>query len=437
MKLFQQMLVAGASLSLLAPIAAQASDVVNIEEINSYARSQKKSSRLDSKTFINEVSEDIAILKGRVDGLEVKQNEFEAGSFSETTTMDGKAIFWVGGIDGISDIDDDEDGSLADEPSDAFQTGYTFTMNLNTSFTGDDNLYVRLKAGENGGAWSSKPAGYHIDTKDTNNGFNVDKIWYSFPVGDNITGFVGPLIENYYMYVTPSIYKPGALKAFKLGGNSNFGASTDVGFGLKYEADNGFAIASNVVDKNADAENGGFFQDDSVSKWDTQFAYTQDRYHLSLTVSNAQNWTSQLYNATALGENTATDSMGYAARAYWMPEESGTAVPEISVGYDVKIWDDAADGTVDEADSWMVGLTWKDIVQPDDRIGIALTQPLKATSISGGGATNEVDPLLWEAYYSWKANDSMTITPAVFGGSDSFQEGDDTFGAVVTTAFKF
>ena len=106
-------------------------------------------------------------------------------------------------------------------------------------------------------------------------------------------------------------------------------------------------------------------------------------------------------------------------------------------GYDTKVWDDAAAGTVDEADSWMVGLTWKDIVRPDDRIGVALTQPLKATSIAGGGDTNEVDPLLWEAYYSWKANDSMTITPAIFGGSDSFQADDDTFGAVVTTAFKF
>ena len=91
MKLFQQMLVAGASLSLLAPVVAQASDVVNIDEIDSYSRSQKKSSRLDSKTFINEVSEDLAILKGRVDGLEVKQNEFEAGGFSDTTVLDGKA----------------------------------------------------------------------------------------------------------------------------------------------------------------------------------------------------------------------------------------------------------------------------------------------------------------------------------------------------------
>ena len=70
MKLFQQMLVAGASLSLLAPVAAQASDVINLEEMNSYSRSNTKSSRLDSKTFINEVSEDIAILQSRVDGLE-------------------------------------------------------------------------------------------------------------------------------------------------------------------------------------------------------------------------------------------------------------------------------------------------------------------------------------------------------------------------------
>ena len=94
------MLVAGASMSLIAPIAAQASDVVNLEEINGYSRSTKKrSSRLDSKTFINEVSEDIANLKGRVDGLESRQNNFEAGGFSDTTTMDGKAIFTVGSVD--------------------------------------------------------------------------------------------------------------------------------------------------------------------------------------------------------------------------------------------------------------------------------------------------------------------------------------------------
>ena len=323
------MLVAGASMSLLAPVAAQASDVVNLEEMNSYIRSQTKSSRIDSKTFINEVSEDIANLKGRVDGLEVKQNEFEAGGFSDTTTLDGKVVFVIGAID-----HPEKDTAATDDMSqESLRAQYQYTMNLNTSFSGDDNLYVRLKAGENGSQWKNK-ATYHIDTKDTSDALKVDKIWYTFPIGDNITAFVGPRIENYYMYITPSIYKPGALKSFKLGGNSNFGASTDVGFGFKYETDGGFGIATNVVDKDADTTTGLFA--DGTSKWDSQVAYTTDRWHVSATLSDAQNWTSQAYNATTMGKQTAEDSTGYALRAYWMPEESGTAIPEITVGYDAK-----------------------------------------------------------------------------------------------------
>ena len=38
------MLVATASLGLIAPIAAQASDVINLEGMNNYNRSSKKSS---------------------------------------------------------------------------------------------------------------------------------------------------------------------------------------------------------------------------------------------------------------------------------------------------------------------------------------------------------------------------------------------------------
>ena len=140
------MLVAGASLSLIAPIAAQASDAVNLEELNSYARSQKSSSRIDSKSFINEVSEDLANLKGRVDGLESRQSNFEAGSFSDTTTLDGKVVFTLGGLS--------YDGSGTDTVSnEATLFQYMWQGNLNTSFTGDDNLYVRLKTG-NAGSWT-------------------------------------------------------------------------------------------------------------------------------------------------------------------------------------------------------------------------------------------------------------------------------------------
>ena len=159
-------------------------------------------------------------------------------------------------------------------------------MNLNTSFTGDDNLYIRLKGGDVGGTaasdptiWDSKPT-YHIETKDTDDNFKLDKMWYSFPIGDSITAFVGPRIENYYMYITPSIYQPGALKSMKLGGNANFGASTDVGYGFKYENDAGFGFASNIVSKGADGSAGHLGKLDE-SKWDTQIAYTTDKWHVS------------------------------------------------------------------------------------------------------------------------------------------------------------
>ena len=145
MKLFQQLLVAGASLSFIAPIAAQASDAVNIEEMSSYVRSKSNSSRIDSKTFINKVSEDIATLEGRVDGLEARQNNFEAGSFSDTTTLSGKAVFAIGAIDDPLERNDGVD-------AEALSAQYQYTMDLNTSFTGDDNLYVRLRTGNGDGS---------------------------------------------------------------------------------------------------------------------------------------------------------------------------------------------------------------------------------------------------------------------------------------------
>ena len=125
------MLVAGTALSLIAPVASQASETVNLEEMGSYARSEKTSSRLDSKSFINDVKDDLAVINSRVDGLEARQNNFEAGGFSDTTTMDGKAVFTVGALDA-------DDSLTALTESTIFQ--YMYVMNLNSSFTGDDNL---------------------------------------------------------------------------------------------------------------------------------------------------------------------------------------------------------------------------------------------------------------------------------------------------------
>ena len=113
-------------------------------------------------------------------------------------------------------------------------------------------------------------------------------------------------------------------------------------------------------------------------------------------------------------------------------DDSGTATPSISVGYDFS----QIDGTglaanQDETDAWFVGLNWADIFQADDKIGIAFGQPQTRED-------ETVDPFAWEAYYSFKVNDSVTVTPAIFGGSDrAGTANEDMTGAIIETTFKF
>ncbi|EEE40168.1 iron uptake porin [Prochlorococcus marinus] len=423
MKLFQKMLVAGSALSLIAPVASQASETINLEEMNGFVRSEKASSRLDSKTFINDVSEEIATLKGRVDGLEAKQNNFEAGSFSDTTSLTGKAIFTVGGVENSS-------GDLTE----GVKAQYTYQMNLNTSFTGDDDLYVRLKTGNGGVApFNNKLMGTYLSSTNTyGDELKVDKIWYSFPVGDKVTAWIGPKIENYYMHgATPSIYKP-VLKGFKLGGNgAAYGASTDSGLGVSYNADNGFSISSNLVsDQNGTGS--GFLTNQVDENWSTQIAYTKPNWHASLMVAlKYDGWADQYYSTSkGATRGTGVNSTNYGLRGYWRPDDAGTATPEVSVGYDISTIDGAA-SSVDETDAYFVGLTWKDLFQADDKIGVAFGQPQTRED-------ETVDPFMWEAYYSFKVNDGLTVTPAIFGGKDvNGTAGTDVTGAVIETTFKF
>jgi len=178
-------------------------------------------------------------------------------------------------------------------------------------------------------------------------------------------------------------------------------------------------------------------------KWDTMLAYTQDQYHVSLTLSQQhKDWNSFSYYATdAVVADTGSNATAYAARAYWRPQESGTATPEISVGYDVISFDgNSGANKVKEATSYFVGLGWPDMFQDSDYIGIGIGQPLKTTeTVNGDAATDaSLSPLLWELTYSFKVNDSVTMIPTIFGGTDiQSSTNEDIFGAAITTKFKF
>ena len=419
------MLVAGTALSLIAPVASQASETINLEEMNSYVRSEKTSPRFDSNTFADEVKEGLAKINSRVDGIEARQDNFEAGGFSETTAMDGKAVFTVGALDAPEGV-----ASLTD--STLFQ--YMYVMNLNTSFTGDDNLYVRIKTGngQKDKSFSEKTYGTYLSSSNQKgDNLTVDKMWYTMPLGERFTFTAGPKIENYYMHgTTPSIYKP-VLKQFTLGGNAAaYGASTSPGAGLTWTGDNGLAISTNFTTQ--DGHKNGMLVDgsDSETSWATQIGYTQPRYSISAILNQKYNGWSDSYFSTPTGKARGGDgsSSNIGLRGWWRPEETGTAVPSISVGYDTSSIDAA---TNDSTNMYFVGLQWQDMFSADDRIGVALGQPQKNESES-------VSPFAWEAYYSFQVNDSVNVTPAVFGGSNrNGTDAGDITGVVVETTFKF
>ena len=272
----------------------------------------------------------------------------------------------------------------------------------------------------------------------------------TLPLGGKTTVTVGPAIENYYMLAaTPSVYKPGALKAFKLGGHgAAFGASTSVGAGIKYEADNGLATSVTVNSKGA-AGKKGFLTDEDTNKVNAMLAYTKDNYHISATYTKQSgSWDAWEYFSTAYAgiQSDSTkanyigdiDADGYALRAWFRPDNTGTFVPSISVGFDSLSFAGTKHKVAKDLSGGTILLNWQDIIQPDDRIGIGMGKPMYVTATKNGVDKHEVDPFLWEAYYSFRPNDSMEIIPAIFGGSEVHGNSlDDLFGAVLSTKFKF
>jgi len=512
MKLFQQLLVAPAALGLLAPVAANAAEL-NINDVSGYSDSIEEVQSIsqfsdvyptdwafkaltnlaerhgcvaatpsgsmtryeaaallnnclgnvaqvneEERRLLNEFGPELAVIKGRLDGLEARVGEFEAGQFSTTTKMDGKTYFVLGAVE-----HDTSGEQKTQRQGVTFQ--YSTTWNLNTSFTGRDRLYTRVKTGNftDGGPFDDKTYGtYLVASADKANAVKVDKLWYEFPYGDNFKFWVGPEVENYYMLASaPSIYKP-VLKQFSLGGNgSTYGASTAQGVGAAWiqsvddPTEARFAVSTNYVAKNGDSANtqtgGGMFTD-NVSNWLTKVEYGSPRWQVSLAVAqkmcdkaasdrSESCFDGGSYFSTAEGKNRTGDSTNYGLRAYWKPETTG-AMPAVQVGYDWAVIDDDGTTTATEGTAqWMMGLMWKDAFIDGNTAGVAIGKRQYATDVVDSTDDPADNNFVWEVYYDFKVSDNITVTPAIFGGTDT-KDGesdgtDDIFGGLVQTTFKF
>ena len=377
MKLFQKLLLAPAALGLLAPVAANAA-AVDIAGLSQYGteeqvtsitqfsdvqptdwayqalsnlierygcvagypngtyRGNRAMTRYEAAALLNacldritevtdelkrlmkEFERELAVLRGRVDGLEARVGELEATQFSTTTKLRGVATFVVGGTkytgtrygnDQLGQIVQGGSGGNASQDSRNFTTdgsilnpngsnfnvgnvaltaydlavfqnsnqqqfnrtlgGTTFNYDVklffDTSFTGKDLLRTMLRSDNfNGTSFATGLTFLETAFDGTaENTVQVNRLFYNFPVGKDFSVTVGGRVRTDdagMLGVWPSVYPADTVLDFFTYAGSPGAYNLALGSGAGFTYNNvlgakGVTLSTNYVSENGDDGN--------------------------------------------------------------------------------------------------------------------------------------------------------------------------------------
>jgi len=286
MKLFKSLLVAPATLGLLAPMTASANEVT-INDFNA--------------------AEEIAVTNSRIDGLEARFNNLEAGSFSETTTASFGVDFVVGAEDGAA--------------SEAAAFGYQMGIGLSTSFTGEDSLDVAIDIGD-----GTSGALAFDDTSDV---LTVDGLTYTFPVG-GATVMVGDSTDISGVYTGACAYSSFTDYMGNCGTGSTVGVGgAGVTAAMSYAFDSGFSLAGGVS-----SATDSILTEEGSDIYGIEAAYSADSYGVSVAYADAETTTAwgvngyYAFDAVTLSAGVESVDDGATAEGFFV----GLSFPEVGAG---------------------------------------------------------------------------------------------------------
>ena len=439
------------------------------------------------KRLAAEFSQELTVLRGRVDTLESKVGKLQASQFSTTTKLQGEVTYVIGApyFGGSQNATSTAPGAGSNATKygatnnknfGATVFNYDLRLNLNTSFTGRDLLFTRLRSGNfTNSVFNGNP--YNLIALDKafapiggNDVVNIDRLYYRFPVSDTFTALVGPKARNTeFLAIAPSFYKADILDVFTLNGApATYNKATGSAFGLmwKQKTKKGqpyFAASTSYVapsGDNSDPNTGGLMTDGSKASFLTQIGYAGPQFALTAAWRYGQcgdnldrrgtqfarqtlpcDFTSgqpNRWNGTAYSNN-------FALGAAWQPVTRGF-IPSVSFGYGVSSVahpdyngynaSNKLDprfptyGTVrniTQLQSWQLGLQWNDAFRAKNTLGFAIGEPTFVTGqtnesvynakaktyFASPNASNDGNYAL-EAWYKMQISDNISVTPAVF-----------------------
>ena len=411
--------------------------------------------------LMDEFKKELAVLKGRVDGLEAKVGTLEAQQFSTTTKLSGLATFVIGGIDysggGKNNIRDYR-GNLVSAPSNV-TFNYDVQLTFDTSFTGKDLLRTNLRAGNFGtsvfggephalGNSAELEVAFEEDAGP--NIVGIDKLFYQFPIGSQFTATIGARVgQEDMLALWPSVYPADTiLNLFTVNGapaaySKNLGA----GAGLWWQ-NNGWSVSANYVSALGSDSANGIFTEDAGATASVQLGYQQEQWGIAAIWTYIQPDTQFVPGTTplvhgAVDHTAGAETNAFGLSAFWQPMTSGW-LPSVSVGWGINNTSYSTSrpaGSLRQSQSWMAGLQWTDVFMKGNDFGFAVGSAVFATSLTGGVSPDDGN-LAWEWWYKFQVTDNITITPALFYlsrpmGQRTPEGGFSALGALIKTTFKF
>jgi hypothetical protein len=438
------------------------------------------------KKLMKEFEKELAVLRGRVDGLEARVGELNSSQFSTTTILSGQATFVVGanafsgsaintGANSVNRAPNALTGALRTPVNlpNATTFNYDLQLTLDTSFTGKDLLRTNLRAGNFGkSVFGGEPhalalaqleVAFEEDCgaeTDCGNVIAIDKLFYQWPIGSGVTATLGARVgQEDMLALWPSVYPSDTILNVMTvnGAPAAYSKNLGAGAGLWWQR-NGFSISANYVAANGGSGKpsvsvedggGGLGNKNSGATGSVQLGYQQEQWGLAAIWTYVQPESQFVPGTTpfthsAIDHNSNAATRAWGLSAFWQPLSSGW-LPSLSLGWGINstTYTTAQPrGSLSTSQSWMVGLQWTDVFLKGNDFGFAVAQPVFATALTGGVTPNDGN-YVWEWWYKFQVTDNISITPALIylsrplGQVTPSGESFSQFGGLVKTSVRF
>ena len=396
--------------------------------------------------LMQEFSTELAILRGRTDGLQARIGELELTQFSTTTKLQGEAIF------GLSN-------AFSGDVDKVTVLGNRTRLNLETSFTGKDTLFSRLATGNfpNLTQEADTFEGNSSFAAPENNDLELDVLFYNFPLNENTEVLVGATetaaddIAN-----TVNVLDGDGAK----GSISEFGTRNpiylppgDAGVGVIHNLDDRLEISAGYLAGDADnpTEGNGLFNGPYSALGQILFTPT-DNLTFAATYVHSYNQSdtetgSRLANLRSLTEDLFQEAVPTVSNSYGLQFSWGISDRFILGGWAAfsKVTTlSTLNGQIDRGSqdivNWAATLAFPDLGKEGNLAGIVVgREPYVSDSSINTLAEDEDLSLHIEGFYQYKLTDNISITPGIvwITAPDSNDDNDDLVIGTIRTTFSF